>query len=151
MTLPCGRESDEGCILVARRGTAMPLLDLLWAMIWFFLFIAWIWLLIVVFGDIIRSRDLSGWSKALWSLFIVILPLVGVLLYLIVRGSAMGERAMAEAARRDDDARRYIREAAGSPGVSIADEVDRLAQMRSAGTISDQEFQAMKARLMTGA
>ena len=74
----------------------MPLLDLFWAMLWFFLFFAWIWLLISIFADIFRSDDLGGWAKAFWTIFVVILPLLGVLVYLIARGGSMQERAMAD-------------------------------------------------------
>ena len=73
----------------------MPLMDLFWSMLWFFLFFAWIWLLITIFSDIFRSHDLSGWGKAFWTIFVVILPWLGVLIYLIARGGSMQERAMA--------------------------------------------------------
>ena len=72
-----------------------------WAMLWFFLFFIWIWLLIVVFADIFRSHDLSGWGKALWVLFVIILPYLGVLVYLIARGKSMQERAIAQAAEQE--------------------------------------------------
>ena len=79
-----------------------PLLDVFWTMLWFFLFFAWIWLLIIVFGDIFRSRNMSGWSKALWTIFVVLVPLFGVLVYLIARGGRMHERAATEARQQDE-------------------------------------------------
>jgi hypothetical protein len=124
----------------------MPLLDLFWAMLWFFLFFAWIWLLITVIADIFRSRDLSGWAKAFWVLFIVIIPWVGVLVYLIARGQAMGERHMQDAIDREKAARTYIREAAGT--TSTADELTKLAELRNSGVITEDEFAAQKTKLL---
>lgn len=127
-----------------------PLLNLFFTMLWFFLFIAWLWLLFAVFGDIIRSRDISGWVKALWSLFIIILPLLGTLIYLIVRGAGMAERSAEEARRREEQLRTYVRDVAadrgGSP--STADELAKLAQLRDAGAITPEEFEAQKAKLL---
>jgi len=130
-----------------------PLLNLFLTMLWFFLFVAWISLLLNLLTDVFRSRDLSGVSKALWALFIVVLPWLGALLYLVARGSSMHERMAADAAARDEARRTYIREAAGSApdGVataSTADELAKLAQLHRAGTITDDEFQAQKARLL---
>ena len=126
----------------------MPLLDLLLAMFWFFIFIAWIWLLIRIFVDIFRSDDLSGWGKALWVIFVIILPLLGVLIYLIARGGQMQERAMAEAQAQNEAAQAYIRETAGSSGSSTSDEIAKLAKLRDDGTLTDEEFQAQKAKLL---
>jgi hypothetical protein len=124
----------------------MPLLDLFWAMLWFFLFFAWIWLLITVIADIFRSRDLSGWGKAFWVLFIIIIPWVGVLVYLIARGQEMGERHMQDAIDREKAARSYIKEAAGT--TSTADELTKLADLRNSGVITEDEFAAQKAKLL---
>ncbi len=124
----------------------MPLLDLFWAMLWFFLFFAWIWLLISLFADIFRSEDLSGWGKALWVIFIVVLPFLGVLVYLIARGKSMQERAMQQAAGREQAAREYIREVSGS--ASTADELSKLAELRNQGVLTDEEFAAQKAALL---
>lgn len=128
----------------------MPLLDLFWTMLWFFLFFAWIWLLISVFSDIFRSADLSGWAKALWILFVVVLPYLGVLVYLIARGGEMQERAAETMAQREEATRKYIQEAAGSGGGarSSADEIAKLAQLRDQGHLTDAEFQAQKAKLL---
>lgn len=127
----------------------MPLLDLFWAMLWFFLFFAWIWLLITIFADIFRSDDLSGWAKAFWTIFVVILPWLGVLVYLIARGGSMQERAMADAAAREKATRQYIQEvSAGGGGASTADELEKLGKLQSQGVITAEEFAAQKAKLL---
>ena len=125
----------------------MPLLDLFWAMLWFFLFFAWIWLLISVFGDIFRSSDLSGWAKAFWILFVVLLPYLGVLVYLIARGGKMQERAVEDMAKREEATKQYIQQAAGG-GVSTADEITKLAQLRDQGHLTPAEFEAQKAKIL---
>ncbi len=126
----------------------MPLLDLFWAMLWFFLFFVWIWLLITVFVDIFRS-DMSGWAKAGWVIFVIVLPLLGVLIYLIAQGKTMQERSLKEAQDRDAAMRSYIQDAAGSGGgSSAADEVAKLAKLHEEGAISEEEFSAAKAKLL---
>jgi hypothetical protein len=129
----------------------MPLLDLLWTMFWFFLFIAWIWLLVVVLTDVFRDRDLSGWGKALWTLFIFALPLLGVLIYLIVRGDRMSERSERRAMGWDEPTSGHVSLPAGNGGASKADELDKLARLRSSGTLTEEEFQAQKAKLLAQA
>jgi hypothetical protein len=118
------------------------------SMLWFFLFFIWIWLLIVVFSDLFRSHDLGGWSKAFWVIGIIILPYLGVLLYLIVRGHKMAEHAQQAAKEQDAAARAYIQSAAGTSGSSAADEIQRLADLKSQGVISDAEFEAGKAKAL---
>ena len=125
----------------------MPLLDLLLAMFWFFLFIVWIWLLITIFVDIFRSDDMNGWVKALWVLFVIILPFLGVLIYLIARGGKMQERAMKDAAQQKKRQDEYIRDVAGSG--SSADELSKLADLHSKGVLTDEEFAAEKAKLLS--
>jgi type VI protein secretion system component VasK len=121
-----------------------------WSMLWFFLFFIWIWLLIVVFSDLFRSHDLSGWAKAFWVIGIIILPYLGVLLYLIVRGHKMAEHAQQAAAAQDAAAKAYIQQAAGTSGASTADEIQRLADLKAQGVISDAEFEAGKAKALNG-
>ena len=129
----------------------MPLLDLFWTMLLLFLWFAWIWLLITIFIDIFRSDDLSGWGKAGWVIFVIFLPLLGVLVYIIARGSSMQERQMRQAAdmRKAQDA--YIREVAGSGdgGGSSADELAKLADLHKQGVLTDDEFAAQKAKLLS--
>ena len=124
----------------------MPLLDLFWAMLWFFLFIGWIWLLVSIIGDIFAS-DMSGWGKAGCMFLVIVLPLLGSLVYLIVHGGAMQERSARAAAAVDQAQRDYIRSVAGSP-TSSADEIAKLAALREQGAISNDEFEAMKSRVI---
>jgi ABC-type multidrug transport system fused ATPase/permease subunit len=129
----------------------MPLLDLFWAMLWFFLWIAWIWLLIVILMDVFRSDDMGGWGKALWTLFIIFVPFLGVLIYLIARGKGMSERSVQEAVAREKQTQEYIRSVSAVSATSSADELEKLARLRSNGTISEEEFQAAKAKVLTQA
>ena len=118
-----------------------------WSMLWFFLFFIWIYVLIVVFSDIFRSDDLSGWGKALWVIFIVVLPYLGVLVYVIARGRKMQEHAMHQAQRMDAAQRQYIQSVTGSGG-SAADEISRLSDLKAKGVITDEEFAAGKAKAL---
>lgn len=121
-----------------------------WSMLWFFMFFIWIYILIVVFGDIFRSDDLGGWGKALWVIFVVILPWLGVLVYLIARGKKMREHTIRAAQQMDQQQREYIKSVTGSSGTSAADEISRLADLKAKGVISDAEFQAGKAKVLNG-
>ena len=125
----------------------MPLLDLFWSMLWFFMFFLWIWLLIMIFADIFRS-EISGWGKAGWVLFVIILPFLGVLIYLIANGDDMQNRSMKQAADAQNAQRDYIQSVAGA-GSSSADEIENLASLRDSGAITSEEFQAQKAKLLT--
>ena len=122
-----------------------PLLDIFWTMLWFFLFFVWIWLLIVIFADIFRSHDIGGFAKALWVIFIVILPFLGILVYLIARGGKMHERAERQAADQKQAFDAYVKETAGT---SSADQLSKLADLKASGAISDQEFEAAKAKIL---
>ena len=124
-----------------------PLLSLFWTMLLFFGFVVWIWLLIVVFGDIFRSHDIGGFAKALWVLLVIFLPLVGVLIYLIARGGKMQERASQDARQQQQEFDTYVQEVAGSEA-NPADQLTKLAQLRDEGVITEQEFQAQKAKVM---
>ena len=125
-----------------------PILSIFWTMLEFFLFFLWIWLLIVVFGDIFRSRDLGGLAKALWVLFVIIIPYLGVLIYLIARGGSMHERAEQQAARQQKAFDSYVKQTAGSGGDS-ADELAKLADLKSKGVLTDAEFEAQKAKILS--
>ena len=115
-------------------------------MLWFFLFFIWIWLLIKVFIDIFRSNDMGGWGKAGWTIFVIVIPLLGVLVYLIARGRSMGERNMQEAQRQDQQFRKYVQDAAGSGGG--ADQLAKLADLHKQGVLTDEEFAAQKAKIL---
>ena len=121
--------------------------QVLWSMIWFFLFFIWIWILITVFADIFRSHDMGGFAKAIWVIFVILLPYLGVFVYLIARGHKMSEHALEQAQANDAAARAYIQQAAGTGG-SSADELARLAELKGQGVIDDAEFQKMKAKIV---
>jgi len=121
--------------------------QVLWSILWFFLFFIWFWLIIMIFSDLIRSHDLSGWAKAIWALVIIFLPYLGIFVYLIVRGGKMSERA-AEQAKADNDAfQSYVRETGGT---SDADELSKLADLHNNGKLSDAEYASAKAKILGG-
>jgi len=123
-----------------------PLLGLFWSMMIFFLWVAWIILLFRVFADIFRS-DMGGGAKALWSIFVILVPFLGVFIYVIANGRAMGERDIAIAQQRESDMQAYIRQTAGTAG--NADELAKLAALRDQGALTDEEFSAQKAKLLS--
>jgi hypothetical protein len=123
-----------------------PLLGAFWTIFEIFLWVIWFWVLITVFIDIFRSQDLSGGAKALWFLFVLIIPLIGVLVYLIARGGKMHEHGVQAAQQQDEEVRSYIKQAAGSP--NSADELAKLADLRDRGVITAQEFEQQKAKIL---
>ena len=124
-----------------------PLLGMFWTFLLFFIWIAWIVVLFRVIFDIFRSKDLGGFSKAFWVIFVILLPFLGVLVYLIARGHSMTERDYQDAKSQEQAFQAYVRSAAGTGGGS-ADELTKLADLRDKGVISDAEFQAQKAKLL---
>jgi Short C-terminal domain/Phospholipase_D-nuclease N-terminal len=126
--------------------TTYPILDIFWTMLQIFLFIIWIWILIAIFGDIFRSHDMGGVAKALWVLFVIFVPLLGVLVYLIARGGSMHERAVAQAQRQQRAFDDYVRQTAG--GSSNVDELAKLADLKEKGAITEAEFEAQKSKLL---
>ena len=132
-------------MLVAEFGTGQVFLS----MLWFFLFFIWIWLLVMVFADVFRSRDLSGWAKALWCVFIIVMPYLGVFVYLIARGRKMGEHAVEDAQYREEVFRRSVQDVVTTTPTSV-DQLERLASLRAEGVIDQTEFDRMKAQY-TGA
>ena len=125
-----------------------PLLNVFLSFLYFFIFVLWIFLIFTVFVVLFRSSDVSGFGKAIWVIFIIFLPLIGVLAYLIIRGGKMHERAEAAAAAQDRAMRSYIQDAAGTTP-STADEIAKLAELRDSGAISADEFEAQKAKLLS--
>jgi hypothetical protein len=125
--------------------------DLIWTTIWIFFLILFIWVFIMIISDLFRDHKLSGWAKAIWVVVLIIFPLIGSLVYLIARGEGMAERSAAQQRHARAEFDDYIRSTAGSGGISAADELTRLAELRDKGTISDAEFQAMKARVVGAA
>jgi hypothetical protein len=126
--------------------SSYPLLNVFWSILIFFAWVMWIWVLIMVFFDIFRSRDLSGWAKALWFVFVLFIPLIGVLVYLIARGGKMHERAAREAEQQDRQFRTYVQDAAGSQ--TSADQLAKLADLRDRGVITTGEFEREKAKVL---
>jgi hypothetical protein len=127
--------------------TGYPLLDVFWTMFWVFLWILWIFLLVRVISDVFRSADLSGWGKAGWTIFLIIFPLFATLIYLVVRGGSMHEREVRRVDATDDAMRSYLRSVTGTSS-STADELNKLADLRDRGVISEEEFAAEKAKLL---
>jgi hypothetical protein len=128
--------------------SSYPALSVFWTIVEIFLWVLWFWILIMVLIDLFRSPDLSGFSKALWFLFVLFIPLIGVLCYLIVRGSSMHERQRQEARQQDEAFKSYVQEAAGPR--SSADELTKLADLRDHGVITSQEFEQEKSKLLSG-
>jgi len=127
-----------------------PILDFFLTMLYFFLFVIWIWLLITVFVDVFRSHDMGGGAKALWCIFVIILPFLGVFVYLIARGGKMHERAAAEAAQQQMAFDAYVKQTAGAAasGDAVADQLSKLADLKAKGVITDAEFEAQKSKVL---
>ena len=133
---------------LAASSSSYPLLNIFWSMFIFFLWVIWIWILIWIFIDIFRSNDLSGWAKALWFLFVLFIPLIGILVYLIARGGSMHERATQQAQQEDAEFRSYVQQAAASSPASTADQLAKLADLRDRGVISAEDFEREKAKVL---
>ncbi|HXX88653.1 MAG TPA: SHOCT domain-containing protein [Acidimicrobiales bacterium] len=122
-----------------------PLLSVFWTLLWFFCFVLFIWLFVVVVIDVFRSHDMGGWGKAGWLIFLIVLPLIGILVYLIARGGSMQERRVAEMRQQERELRSYVQDVAQS---SSADELAKLADLRARGVLTEEEFQAQKAKIL---
>jgi hypothetical protein len=131
-------------LLAAEFGTG----QVFWSILWFFLFFVWIMLIFTIFGDIIRNDDMGGVAKAIWSVFIIFLPYIGVFAYLIINGNKMGERQVKAARAQESAMQDYIRSTAGG-GVSAADELSKLADLHASGKIDDSEYAAAKAKVVS--
>jgi hypothetical protein len=123
-----------------------PFLDVLWSMIIFFVWVTWIWMMILILSDVFRRRDLSGWGKAAWTFFLIVLPFLGALIYLIAQSDGMAERraqdAQGQRAQMDD----YVRSVAGSGGPAA--EIDKAKQLLDSGAIDQAEYEALKAKAL---
>jgi Short C-terminal domain/Phospholipase_D-nuclease N-terminal len=123
-----------------------PFLNILWSMIIFFVWVTWIWMMILILSDVFRRRDLSGWGKAGWTFFLIVLPFLGALIYLIAQSDGMAERraqdAQGQRAQMDD----YVRSVAGSGGPAA--EIDKAKQLLDSGAINETEFDALKAKAL---
>ena len=133
-------------MFLASSSYSYPILGAFWTIFMIFLWVIWFWILITIIIDIFRSHDLSGWAKALWFVFILFLPLIGVLVYLIARGGKMHERQVRQAQRQEEQLRSYVQEAAGSQ--SSVDQLAKLADLRDRGVITAEEFDREKAKIL---
>ena len=123
-------------MLAAEFGTG----QVLWSVVWFALFVLWFWLVITIFADIMRADELSGWAKATWAVGIIVIPFIGIIMYLIVNGDAMNKRAV------EDSRHSPIHDRPA--GSTTAEELGRLASLRDTGLITDAEFDFAKARVL---
>jgi Phospholipase_D-nuclease N-terminal/Short C-terminal domain len=126
-----------------------PLLGVFWTMFWFFLWFVWIMALFRVIFDIFRSHDMGGVSKAIWLIFVLLLPFLGVFVYLIARGSKMAQRDVAQAQANDEAFKEYVRQAATTSSGGSADELAKLADLKEKGVITDAEFAQQKAKILS--
>ncbi len=133
-------------MFLASSSYSYPILGAFWTIFMIFLWVIWFWILITIIIDIFRSHDLSGWAKALWFVFILFLPLIGVLVYLIARGGKMHEHEVRQAQRQEEQLRSYVQEAAGSQ--SAVDQLAKLADLRDRGVITAEEFDREKAKIL---
>jgi len=133
-------------MFLASSSYSYPILGVFWTILMIFLWVIWFWILITIIIDIFRSHDLSGWAKALWFLFILFLPLIGVLVYLIARGGKMHEHQVRQAQLQEEQLRSYVQQAAGSQ--SSADQLAKLADLRDRGVITAEEFDREKAKIL---
>ncbi|MFI5672995.1 SHOCT domain-containing protein [Streptomyces sp. NPDC051704] len=124
-----------------------PLLNMFWTMLMIFLWVLWFFLLFRIIGDIFRDDELSGWGKAGWLIFVILVPFLGVFVYVIARGRGMGERELKQAQRNEEQFRSYVRQSAGAG--SAAEELSRLAELKNRGEITEAEFQQAKNKVLT--
>lgn len=124
-----------------------PFLDVLWTMIIFFAWVVWIWMMIIVLTDVFRRRDIGGWSKAAWCVFMIVLPFLGVLVYLIAQHDGMAQRNADTARTAQQQFDEHVRQVAGGDGGAAA-EIERAEQLRDRGTITQSEFDSIKARAL---
>jgi len=124
-----------------------PFLNILWTMILFFCWVAWIWMLILIFSDLFR-RDSSGWAKAAWAVFLIFLPFLGALIYLIANGSEMTERRVRDAQASQAQFDEYVKSVAGDGGGGAASEIERAKALLDNGTITQEEFAKLKAKAL---
>ncbi|MET9603653.1 SHOCT domain-containing protein [Streptomyces sp. NPDC006512] len=125
-----------------------PVLGAFWTVMWIFLWVMWLILLFHIIVDVFRDHEMNGWLKAAWLLFLILIPFLGVLVYVIARGKNMGKREIKHAQEQQEAFNSYIRETAGTPGKSTADELARLSELKAKGDLSEAEFQAAKQKLL---
>ena len=124
-----------------------PFMDILWTLIIFFSWVIWIWIMIVILTDVFRRKDIGGWAKAAWVVFLIVLPFIGALIYLIAQHDGMSERQAKEVQQTQQQADSYIREVAGT-GNGAAGEIERAKGLLDSGAITQAEFDALKAKAL---
>jgi uncharacterized membrane protein YcjF (UPF0283 family) len=127
-------------------GADYPLANIIWTMLVFFGFVIWIWTLFMVFADLFSRHDVGGWGKAGWTLFVIVLPLLGVLVYLIAEGKGMAQRRAKDIETSQAQLDQHIRTVAGGP----AGEINQAKQLLDSGAITPQEFEQLKAKALAG-
>ena len=132
---------------LASSSYSYPVLGAFWTILTIFLWVIWFWILITIIIDLFRSHDLSGFAKALWFIFIIFLPLIGVLVYLIARGGKMHEHAVKDQRRQEAEFRSYVQDAAAGDH-SPTDQLAKLADLRDRGVITAEEFEREKAKIL---
>ncbi|CAM5524974.1 membrane protein [Streptomyces avidinii] len=125
-----------------------PLLNLFWTMLWLFLWVMWFFLLFKVITDIFRDHELHGWGKTGWLILVLLLPYIGVFVYLVVRGRGMGKRDLKQAQDNEKAFQSYVQKAAGGPHHSPAEELAKLSSLKEKGDITAEEFDKAKAKLL---
>ena len=123
-----------------------PFMDVLWSMIIFFAWVAWIWILIVILTDVFRRHDIGGWTKALWTIFLVVIPFLGVLVYLLAQHDGMAERQQKDVQAQQAQFDSYVRQAAGTGGGGPASEIAKAKELLDSGAITQSEFDTLKAK-----
>jgi hypothetical protein len=126
-----------------------PFLNILWTMIIFFAWVVWIWMMIGILSDVFRRRDISGWGKAAWTVFLIVLPFVGALTYLIANHDGMAERSVKEVQGQREQFDQYVKSVAGNGGP--AGEIDKAKKLLDSGAISSDEYEAIKRRALAAA
>ncbi|WP_165700131.1 SHOCT domain-containing protein [Ornithinimicrobium ciconiae] len=123
--------------------------DVIVSMFWFTLLMAWIWMIIAILGDIFRDRELNGGAKAMWTIFIVLIPWLGAICYIFARGNSMNERTLVAQHEQRESMRAFVKEAAGGGGASVSDELRELADLRANGLITPSEYEQAKVKVLT--
>jgi hypothetical protein len=123
-----------------------PFLDILWTMILFFTWVIWIWMMVAILTDVFRRRDISGWTKAAWTVFLIVVPFLAALVYLIAQHDGMAERSAKSAAGQRQEFDEYVKQVAGEGGAAA--EIEKAQQLRDNGTIDQREFETLKAKAL---
>ncbi len=125
-----------------------PFLDILWTMIIFFAWVVWIWIMIVILTDVFRRKDINGWIKALWVVFLIILPFLGALIYLIAEHDGMANRQADSIGRQQKEFDTYVQSVAAEGGGGSAAEIEKAKSLLDSGAITQEEFNALKAKAL---